>query len=77
MIIAANPRRANFMPNGIAFGTSAQDKGNVILLPFAETRTYGTERQRRQEGLNVEDDTWEEISGLIPQHKLEDVIGQP
>jgi len=49
----------------------------VILLPFAETRTYGTERQRRQEGLYVEDDTWEEISGLIPQHKLEDVIGQP
>ena len=61
----------------IPFGTSAQDNGNVILLPFAETRTYGTERQRRQEGLYVEDDTWEEISGLIPQHKLEDVIGQP
>ena len=35
-----------------------------------------TERQRRQEGIYVEDDTWEEISALIAQHKLEEVIGQ-
>jgi LDH2 family malate/lactate/ureidoglycolate dehydrogenase len=61
----------------IPFGTSASGQRQRDPIPFAETRIYGTERQRRQEGIYVEDDTWEEISGLIAQHKLEDVIGQP
>jgi uncharacterized oxidoreductase len=38
---------------------------------------WRTERQRRQEGIYVEDDTWEAISALITEHKLEDIIGQP
>jgi uncharacterized oxidoreductase len=38
---------------------------------------WRTEGQRRQEGIYVEDDTWEEISALIAQHQLEEVIGQP
>lgn len=38
---------------------------------------WRTEGQRRQEGIYVEDDTWEAISALITEHKLEEIIGQP
>jgi len=38
---------------------------------------WRTEGQRRQEGIYVEDDTWEAISALITEHQLEEIIGQP
>ena len=38
---------------------------------------WRTEKRRRGEGIEVEDDTWEQISALIREHKLEGVIGTP
>ena len=35
------------------------------------------EQRRRREGIYVEDETWQRISGLIAEHKLETVIGHP
>ena len=36
---------------------------------------WRTEHQRRREGIYVEDETWDQISALIREHKLEGVIG--
>ena len=38
---------------------------------------WRTEQRRRVEGIYVEDDTWEQISALIQEHKLEGAIGRP
>ena len=35
---------------------------------------WRTEQRRRTEGIYVEDETWEQISSLIREHKLEDVV---
>jgi uncharacterized oxidoreductase len=38
---------------------------------------WRTEERRRREGIYIEDDTWEQIYGLVKRHKLEGVVGQP
>jgi len=34
------------------------------------------ERRRREEGIFIEDDTWEQISAIIREYKLESIIGE-
>ena len=36
---------------------------------------WRTEQRRRREGIYIEDETWDQISTLIEEHKLEGVIG--
>ena len=36
-----------------------------------------TEQKRRKEGVPVEDETWERVTALIKEYKLESVIGKP
>jgi len=38
---------------------------------------YRTEQKRRTEGIFVEDQTWEHITSLIKELKVEDKVGQP
>ena len=38
---------------------------------------YRTEQQRRKEGIFVEDETWEQIRGLMKQLDVEKAVGQP
>ncbi len=38
---------------------------------------WKTEQRRLKEGIYIEDETWEQITALISEHKLESVIGQP
>ena len=38
---------------------------------------WRNEQQRRRDGVYIEDETWEQISALIEQHKLWETIGQP
>ena len=38
---------------------------------------HRTEQRRRQEGIFVEDDTWEQISGLMKSLEVENLVGEP
>ena len=38
---------------------------------------HKTEQRRRQDGIFVEDETWNRISGLIDELKIQDAVGQP
>jgi len=38
---------------------------------------WRTEQHRRREGIYVEEETWEQISTLIREHRLEGAIGRP
>ena len=38
---------------------------------------WRTEQQRRRDGINIEDETWDQIFSLAKAHKLEGVIGRP
>ncbi len=37
---------------------------------------WRTEQQRLREGVYVEDETWEQIWGLVREHKLEEMVGR-
>ena len=38
---------------------------------------HRTEQRRRSEGIFVEDDTWEQISGLMKSLEVENLVGEP
>ncbi len=48
---------------------------NEVLYP-GEIE-YRTEQRRRQEGIFVEDDTWDQISGLMKSLEVENLVGEP
>ncbi len=44
---------------------------------FPGERGWRSEQQRLEEGIYVEDATWEELWGLVTHHKLESVVATP
>ena len=38
---------------------------------------YNTERKRREEGIDIEEETWNQITDLMRELKVLDAVGQP
>ncbi len=56
--------------------TSPPAKGFTEVLYPGEIE-YNTERKRREEGIDVEEETWNQITDLMRELKVLDSVGQP